>query len=194
MENPRQVYKEIFDQLPNYNTFSSNSGLSYQLVLNSLSEIRNVRHCLDIGSGRGLMIRYLHENRPEIEVSSVDLEKFHDFDVNFTTVDLSKPNPLGAVSRVYDLATCLDVMEHLPPEVLDRVFESISRISVLQAFTIANHSDVINGVELHLTQENISFWRQKILQYFDIFEEQSFNFSGNELYYFFSGTKLNQNP
>ena len=42
--------------------------------------------------------------------------------------------------------------------------------------TIANHSEIMNGVEIHTIQEDMSYWRPIIKNYLNIDEEDSKTF------------------
>ena len=186
MENPHDVYKNLFLKDPRYNSLISNFGFSYDRVLKNIENLA-IGTCLDVGSGRGIMIDYFKEHRPEIKVYSSDLEKFHHHNVDFMAIDLFKPETLDRIETEWpkmDLITCLDVMEHLPSSVIDEVFSRISRLGRIAIFTIANHPDVHNGVELHLTKENAEYWSNQLKKYYEIAVHEDYVFGTNELYYF----------
>jgi len=186
VENPHKVYKNLFLRDPRYNTVISNFGFSYDKVLKSVENLQ-IGTCLDIGSGRGIMIEYFKENRPEIKVYSTDLEKFHHHNVDFMEIDLFKPETLDRIENEWpkmDLVTCLDVMEHLPLSVIDGVLQRLSRIGRISIFTIANHPDIHDGVELHLTKENSEFWSSALKNHYEIAVQEDYLFGANELYYF----------
>ena len=48
------------------------------------------------------------------------------------------------------------------------IFKTFNKVSDFTILTIANHSDKHNGVELHIIQENMSYWKPIIEKYFDI--------------------------
>jgi hypothetical protein len=60
------------------------------------------------------------------------------------------------------------VLEHVQKECVEDIFKTLNKISKFSIFTIANHSDIHNGVELHLIQENMSYWEPIIKKYFEV--------------------------
>lgn len=171
-------YKNTYKTLFNTETYSIHNSTEYryQLVLDYLKN-NNVKKLIDISSGRGVMLGLIKEQFPNIEIVSTDLEKFHNIDVSkFHEVDLSKEETLFDVDEKFDLLTCLDVLEHLDKSFIDKVFKWFSRISKHQIMTIANHSEIMNGVEIHTIQEDMSYWRPVIEDYLNIDEEDSKTF------------------
>ena len=74
----------------------------------------------------------------------------------------------------FDLLTCLDVMEHIEKKYVNNIIQNFSRISNYAVLSIANHSDILNGVELHLIQEDMSFWKPLLENYFKIIDHTEF--------------------
>lgn len=191
MEDPRHVYKELFVGDPVYNSHDSNHGFSYEIVIKTIDGLQ-VSSCLDVGSGRGIMLDYFKRFRPEIALYSCDLEKFHTHDVGFVEINLFTPETLDKVSDAFpvtDIMTCLDVMEHVPPIAVRDVFNRLAKLSKIAMFTIANHPDIQNGVELHLTQEREPFWLDQMKDAYDVLYDESFQFGPNFLYYFLCRSK-----
>jgi len=127
----------------------------------------------DFGSGRGNVISVVQRHYDHINIESYDLEKFHNYDVPFSNINLCDNQSIENINKIYDLVTCLDVMEHLQKECVDDVLSFFCRISKYCILTIANHSDVKNGVELHLIQEDLTYWLPLIEQYFDVIHRAS---------------------
>ena len=115
---------------------------------------------IDIGSGRGHLIKLLNKNIPNLLITSVDLKKFHSYEVhNFIECDLSnKVDRENLLKDKYDVLVCTDVFEHLDKSFIEDVIDMCSKLSLNCVFGIANHSDVWNGIELHTIQENDSWW------------------------------------
>lgn len=167
--------------------YNSSDSLSYSFLSSSVKHLKDtdneVKSILDIGSGRGNVITTLLEHFPMNIITSADLKKFHDYTCNFIELDLSKDFNLAK----YDLITCLDVMEHLEENLVDRVFKSISEASKFQVFSIANHKDAPYEIDLHLTIQDCDWWTNKLEKYFEIIDVKSIY---DCLYGFVSKTKV----
>jgi hypothetical protein len=156
MNNSEIEYKELFSD-PNYNSHSS-SELRFQFVMNYIKN-SNLKTLIDIGSGRGNLIRELLGSELDIEINSADLDKFHAYNVPFYKLNILKEADREILlNKNYDLLTCLDVMEHLDKSQTDEIFKFFSKISSFQIFTIANHPDIQEGKDIHTIQEKLPFW------------------------------------
>lgn len=71
---------------------------------------------------------------------------------------------------VYDYAFCADVMEHIPPRLVEAVLNNIRfRTRIAGYFQIATAPDVHGdkiGETLHLTVENRDWWAERLRQHF----------------------------
>lgn len=124
---------------------------------------------IDVGSGRGNLLKLIKDNFPSIKLMSVDLNKFHNIDVDFMQINLSLPEDRVRLSSIkYDLVTCFDVLEHLDKFFIEDVLFVFSKIAPISILTIANHSDILDGIELHTIQEDFTYWGALIEKYFDI--------------------------
>ena len=160
MLNSENEYKKLFNN-PNYN-FHSNNELRFKFVLDYILR-SNLKSLIDFGSGRGNLIKCLLENKIQLEISSVDLDKFHDYQVPFYKIDILNGEDRKLLyGKDFDLLTCLDVMEHLDKAKTDEVFNYFSKLSKFQIFTIANHPDFQDGKDIHTIQENLPFWINSI--------------------------------
>jgi hypothetical protein len=122
---------------------------------------------IDIGSGRGNVINILQDLDSEIEITSTDLIKFHNFECRFHELNLCDPATY-IKGRKFELLVCLDVLEHIQKEWIEDVFNFFSTISTNLILTIANHSDIKDGVELHLIQEDMGYWKPMLEKFFQI--------------------------
>lgn len=184
----KKTYEKSFENA-NYN-LHSDQEFRFQYVINALAKIK-VGSVIDISSGRGNLINVIRNFDPKINIASTDLKKFHNYDVPFFEVNLCEPDTFKNIKpNKFDLLTCLDVMEHIEKGCVEdviRVFSEISRFSIL---TIANHSDILNGVELHVIQENLTYWKPIIEKYFVILDQQE-HYNGR-LYLFTLKSKTNE--
>lgn len=79
------------------------------------------------------------------------------------TCDIGKPFEILNNGRItkFDLITCFQVVEHLDTERLETLMKFVERQSTtgtLFIISTANNSEVVNGVELHVTQWNRAQW------------------------------------
>jgi cyclopropane fatty-acyl-phospholipid synthase-like methyltransferase len=87
--NYTEVYTNTFANI----TYSNDDHVQYNTVLDRLANVYNTDSyfsLIDVGSGRGQLIKRIKENYPNVQITSVDLNKFHDEDVlEFIKCDLS---------------------------------------------------------------------------------------------------------
>ncbi len=108
------------------------------------------------------------------------MEKFHNYDVNFIKLDLSNSSDYDKFTETYDLLSCMDVLEHIEEKHINDILSFFCKLSQKFCFTIANHSDIHNGIELHVTRKNKEWWDKKLNNYFNI--KNSFVKYDNRLY------------
>lgn len=184
----KKTYEKSFKN-DSYN-LHSDQEFRFQYVINTLHKIK-IDNLIDISSGRGNLINLIKNFNPEINITSTDLKKFHNYDVPFFELNLCEPDTFKNISpNKFDLLTCLDVMEHIESHCVEQVVNFFSKISKFSILTIANHSDVLDGVELHLIQENLNYWVPIIQKYFVILDQQE-HYNGR-LYLFTLKTKTNE--
>jgi len=170
-------YLKIYTDCFNNKTYSTDDHIQYHYATNAIEKLFNIRtniKLIDIGSGRGQLLALVNNFNTPIDITSVDLKKFNDIPVNnFIPCDLSKePDRANIIIRKYDVVTCLDVFEHLDKFYIEDVIKMCATISPISVFSIANHSDIINGIELHTIQENDIWWEQILLKYFTITDKK----------------------
>jgi hypothetical protein len=166
----KKIYESSFSDR-GYNVHDD-SELRFQYVLNFLKD-KNFNNVIDIGSGRGNLIKVLKQHNNNINIVSTDLKKFHDFDIPFYEINLcDRDNFKMFKEKQFELLTCLDVLEHIEKKCVDYVLYKFSLISEYSVLTIANHSDVLNGVELHVIQENMTFWLPYLNKYFEVVDQR----------------------
>lgn len=163
----RQVYEKAFSD-PQYNSGVSQTG-QYRLIRDTVKRFSPAT-VIDVGSGRGNVLKAIHADNPGIVIDTVDLKNFHGLQFVKTHYDLDVA--VDSVEHIgkHDLAICADVLEHIPMESINRVLSSVKSMGINHVFTIANHSDVNNGVELHLIREAILWWTRLIEQHFIVIE------------------------
>ena len=77
----------------------------------------------------------------------------------------------------FDWIFCVDVLEHIPPEHVDATLDNFQALTVrggyLQIATQPDGCGSLIGEKLHLTVENLGWWKQKIAQRWTIRENLS---------------------
>lgn len=156
------VYRQLF-MGSSYNNHAGEE-IRYEFALKELRS-QSVETLIDISSGRGCFLSLVP---PSVAITSTDIEKFHTFDCKFVHLDLTDVGAFPYPDRRWDLLSCLDVLEHIPEEYLDEALIFMSKLAKRFCFSIANHSDKVGGIELHLIQQNQEWWDQKLRALFDI--------------------------
>lgn len=184
----KKTYEKSFENA-NYN-LHSDQEFRFQYVINALQQTK-VSSVIDISSGRGNLINVIKNFDQNIKITSTDLKKFHNYEVPFFEVNLCEPDTFKNITpNKFDMLTCLDVMEHIESGCVENVIKVFSEISKFSVLTIANHSDILNGVELHLIQENLTYWKPIIEKHFVIVDQQE-HYNGR-LYLFILKSKANE--
>lgn len=173
-------YKEIYDKAFAKADYSNNDKeLRYYFVLKHMKG-KHYENIIDIGVGRGQLIKTVTNTYPFISTVGIDINRYSDFDfdkfyeMNLSTIALSDIDKIinDNMGR-FDLLTCLDVLEHIDEKDIDNVLYFLSQLSDNFIFTIANHSDIVDGIELHLIQKDLKWWKKQLNKYYIINSEQT---------------------
>jgi hypothetical protein len=168
------IYSKLFNA--NYNQYGG-SEKSIECSIDFIKK-NNIKTLIDISTGTGTFPKFVSKEITDINITCTDLKKFNDLNYEFISVDLSKNEDLEKIkTNGYELLTCLDVLEHLDKSFIDNVLKHFARISKNVILTIANHSDIQNGIELHTIIENMDYWRPVIENYFHIVKLESYDFT-----------------
>jgi len=174
----KKTYKNLFDRDSRYNVHVEDKH-RYDFVLNEIMS-KGYNNMIDISSGRGFLLKYVREIKSEMVITSTDLMKFNDLDVNFIELDLTKVEQYERVNGTYQMLSCLDVLEHVEEKYVDDILSFFASKADSFCFSIANHPDIINGIELHLIQKDMGWWNDKLNKYFTI--TNSFSVYGDRLF------------
>lgn len=139
----------------------------YQWALQCLSR-HPILSVVDVGAGRGVLTRLIQEHFPDVAVSTADLGKFHTLDVPHQNVDIVA-TPEAFVNAADALVFC-DVLEHLPVLTIERLLASRPTKFILG--TVAWHSDVWKGQELHLTRQLPPWWHAQFSQHYTMLQTE----------------------
>jgi SAM-dependent methyltransferase len=123
------------------------------LILKSLP----VESVLDLGTGSGTWLRpFLAAGKNDvlgIDGSYVSTASLVIDPGLFLARDITQPIDLG---RRFDLAICLEVGEHVPPETSDVLVDNLTRHSSMVLFSAAVPGQ--GGVD-HINEQPLEFWR-----------------------------------
>lgn len=166
-------YKNTYTHLFNTDDYSIHNidELRYQ-ISNEFIKKNGIQSMVDIGSGRGVLLDLLSKENPNLKILSTDLSKFHGLNFDFKEIDLSNKETFFNIENKFQVLTCLDVLEHLEKHFIEDIFKWFSEISENQILTIANHSEILDGKEIHLIQENMDYWGPLVNKYFDIISQE----------------------
>lgn len=121
---------------------------------------------IDVGCGRGFYSRLLkglgHRVIP-LDISEICLEKYvGDFEYicSDLVVYFDKPN------LKYDCIFCVDVLEHLFPDQVEKVLESFSRSCDFAFLGIATIPSYEDGKDIHYTKKPVNEWSEMASKYF----------------------------
>jgi len=175
----KKTYEDAF-KVPGYN--DDPGADKYQFVLKTLESHLEPGHkyddVVDIGCGKGYMLQHLHVVYPQLTLWGLDVDNFLNPDINkYVTIikmDITGnrneliAHPDYGWTQTFDVATCLDVLEHIEKDKLDSLVKWISTLAPIAYISVGNHRDIINGVELHPTREKLPYWQGLLEQYFEI--------------------------
>lgn len=160
------IYNEVFSN-KDYNDHLWTEP-RFLFVIRALK--RNPMNSLiDIGAGHGVLLAMAHRQNIRTALTAVDLNNYHHLKyVAHINADITKAEDRGRVAGRYDMLTCLDCLEHVEEDYISDIFRMFLILSDSFIFSIANHSDIINGVELHKIQKPYTYWTEKLSEFFDI--------------------------
>ena len=179
-----KTYTKAFDN----KLYSYEHHIQYDWVIEKLKKkysSNDTFTLIDVGSGRGHMLKMIHKYFPNSVITSVDLNNFHKLDfVNFfIKCDITSPDDRNnLLKNKYDVLINLDFLEHIEEKYIDIILETFHNLSPYCIISIANHSDCLDGIELHLIQKNNKWWKTKLEKNFNII---SFNDNGKDTLYFY---------
>lgn len=120
----------------------------------------NCNSILDYGAGKQRLKPGLYENGYKGDYAAYDP----------AVIDI-RNIPEGK----YDLLVCVDVLEHIEPNLLDNVLdEMLDHTGLYGFFTVATgpaRKVLSDGRNAHLIQEKFDWWKPKIEQRWDIIED-----------------------
>jgi Glycosyltransferase family 29 (sialyltransferase)/Methyltransferase domain len=168
-----QNWEQIEDQKYSF-LYENDYPIGDPMRLVKKYQISKKSSCIDLGCGRASLSNYF-DNYTGVDVSEfiIGQNKKNRKGVYFHKSLAS----LEDLTNHYNCAICSDVMEHIPPEHVDSVLASMSKLNAdIFYFAISTRKSVFldnNGENLHLTVLPAHDWRNKILANFIILNEET---------------------
>lgn len=147
---PLDNYEEELKQ------WSDHEAEAAKLLTEKLDSMYSPQSVIDIGCGSGIFL-----DNFDCEVLGVDGESTGGFllhESQFKQADLRHPQDFGK----FDLAICLEVIEHLQPEYEDILVETIAKSADTIAFSGAKPGQVGTN---HYNCQTQEYWLTKFAQY-----------------------------
>lgn len=115
-----------------------------------------VRSVLDVGSGLGYIPTYISQNY-HVPVIGIDGLDFNVLNSKYPLVqhDLTK-GPFNC--SPVDLVTCIEVVEHIEPQYLDNLLDTITRGALL----LMTHALPGTGSDFHVNEQLSTYWIEKL--------------------------------
>ena len=143
--------QETLHENPNYGVAS----VSFAPMVTNLINTLGIDEMLDYGAGKGRLAQSINpQRRVIIELYDPAMPDY-----------CEAPEPRQFV-------TCIDVLEHIEPDLLDNVLDDLKRVTKQYGFFTIHTGPAIktlqDGRNAHLTQETYEWWMPKIWDRFHV--------------------------
>lgn len=158
MKQIDELYSRVFSEDTTYNGVEQ---WKLDIVDNWIKE-NKFKTIADIGCGQG---NYLKPLKDKYDVTGVEPSSYlckgtlNGYGVINSDILSLKGN--------WDALYCMDVLEHVMPDDIGKTVYHLSKLARHALIGIANHSDIWDGVELHLIQEGHPYWQDLLEKYYD---------------------------
>jgi len=161
-EDYRKMQQKLHEN-PHYGVAS----ISFAPLVAKVINAYKIKTLSDYGAGKQNLKKALISN-------NVHLEEYYPYDPAFPEY--------GAASSA-DLVCCIDVLEHIEPDLIDNVISELSKIVTHIGF-ISIHMGpagkfLEDGRNAHLIQKPTSWWLGKFIFHFDIIQLSMHQIMGN---------------
>lgn len=146
----------IYDRAFSDKHYSSKEPYKIKIVQDWAEDKKRL---LDVGCGRGYYLT-------EIKATGLEPSKYL-CETDLQSFDVINSDILSLKTRrKWDGLYCMDVLEHIPHQEINKTIEALSKLAPEAIYGIANHSDIYDGVELHLIQEDSDWWESRLSKYY----------------------------
>jgi len=165
-------YDYLFSKNREYNSNPDHERFIVAKEFLSSINVINVKNVLDVGVGRGHFFRFLDVQGYHIKgvEPSGEARKL----LNDKRILDAYSHSLPFKNKEFDVVVCLDVLEHIPHELIQNSLNEINRVSKKYAIiSVAHHSDIRNSWELHISSMPFKEWELFIKKYFKILSSKT---------------------
>ena len=145
-------YKKLNEQLHENPHYGSSNAHRWVKIINELTWEYETFSVLDYGCGKGNLAKMMTKM------------PVHNYDPAIPE--------FSATPAPEDIVICTDVMEHIELDCLDDVIEDLKRVTnIVLVVNIALRpakKHLADGRNAHLIVEDIEFWQDKFLKFFDL--------------------------
>jgi len=158
----RKLQQELHKN-PNYGVAS----LSFAPIVADLIRQTGAKSISDYGAGKKNLLKGL----AQAGITGLD---YFPYDPAF---------PEYGEPKQADLVCCIDVLEHIEPDLIDNVVRDLSRITSRLGFFSVHLGPAAkvlsDGRNAHLIQKPSSWWLRKLVDYFEVVHLQTHQMMGN---------------
>jgi 2-polyprenyl-3-methyl-5-hydroxy-6-metoxy-1,4-benzoquinol methylase len=163
-EQYRQLNRQLHEEKDSYG--AGHQTRQWYAMIDTLARKMGAVSVLDYGAGKGKFA----QSFPQLMVEQ--------YDPAIPGLD-DPPEPC-------DFVICLDVLEHIEPELLDNVLDDIQRCTKKAVFLTVNmfpaRKVLADGRNAHLIQKPVNWWIPKLMARWDMrnfgAQDHEFNFFG----------------
>jgi hypothetical protein len=161
-ENYRSMQQKLHEN-PNYGIAS----ISFAPIVTKIINAYKIKSLSDYGAGKKNLFKKLASD-------GVVLEDYFPYDPAFPEYG----EPMSA-----DLVCCIDVLEHIEPELIENVISELALIIKKIGFVSIHMGPAIkileDGRNAHLIQKPTSWWLSKFINHFEIIQLSQHQIMGN---------------
>jgi len=161
-EEYRKLQQELHEN-PNYGIASTH----FAPIVSEIIKVFKINSLTDYGAGK----KRLFES----------LEKLNNTPKEYFPYDPAFPE--YGEPKEADLVCCIDVLEHIEPDLVDNVIKELSLVTKNIGFYTVHMGPagkvLSDGRNAHLIQEPTSWWLEKFIKYFDIIRLMEHQMMGN---------------
>ncbi|MFC3149995.1 methyltransferase domain-containing protein [Litoribrevibacter euphylliae] len=150
-EEYRKMQQDLHKNRPDYGIAS----VSFAPQVSNIINDNNIRELLDYGAGKGRLAQNLKVNHQvNIQLYDPAIPEWSE-----------EPDPK-------EMVCCIDVLEHIEPELLDNVLDDLKRVTKRVGFFTVHTGPAVkilpDGRNAHLIQEPSGWWLPKFLERFEL--------------------------
>jgi hypothetical protein len=161
-----ETYRKLQQELhknPSYGVAS----LHFAPIVASIIKEQGIESLSDYGAGKKNLLKGLTD-------LGISLKQYQPYDPAF---------PEYGEPKAADLICCIDVLEHIEPELIGNVLQDLANITTNLGFFSVHMGPagkvLSDGRNAHLIQKPSSWWLEKFIQYFEVLHLQTHGVMGH---------------